>query len=75
MADWEIVKYGVGLVITGASIYFGGKWKKAKKLLKDTAELLTAISNAVEDDTITKEEIQRIIKEAEDIIADLKAFK
>jgi|GEM_PF-4889372 urease gamma subunit len=69
----DIIVYAAGLgisLLTAAG--FAAKWRKAKRLLKESAELLTAISNAVEDDEITKEEVREIIKEGKDIIDALK---
>jgi len=48
---------------------------KGKKLLKEAGELLVKISDALEDNKITKEEIHEIIKEAKDLILIFKAKK
>ena len=45
---------------------------KAKKIIKELAEALITLSDALEDDTLTKEEVANIIKEFSDIIAIFK---
>ena len=45
---------------------------KAKKIIKELAEALITLSDAMEDDTLTKEEVNKIIKEFSDIIAIFK---
>ena len=65
---WEIVS-GV-LVLIG--IVLTVKWQVTKLLLKDTAEVLTCISDALEDNHITKEEAQAILRECSEVVADAK---
>ena len=45
---------------------------KAKKIIKELAEALITLSDALEDDTLTKEEVANIIKEFSDIITIFK---
>ncbi len=48
--------------------FFAGKWTKAKHLLKQIAEALTALSDAIDDNKITIEELQLLRKEFFDVI-------
>jgi hypothetical protein len=65
---WEIVSglFGLGIILLGI------RWQYTKALLKDTAEALTTISQAVEDNKITKEEAQSIVKELKDVVESAK---
>jgi len=48
---------------------------KAKTIIKELAEALITLSDALEDDTLTKEEVNKIVKEFSDIIAIFKKKK
>lgn len=65
--DWEAISTILWLIFTLLSAYLGKKWTKSKNLLKEVGELLITIKSAIEDDKITKEEMQRIIKEYKDV--------
>ncbi len=56
------------LVLIAASAIFATKWALTKRLLKEIAEALVTISEAVEDDEITDEELQEILNQLKDII-------
>jgi len=62
----------VATALTVLSAIFAVEWRRAKSLLKEASEALSALYNAIEDDKITKEEAKRIAKEFEDLIRLLK---
>ena len=69
-SNWvQIVVIIVLLVLSG---FFAGKWQKAKVLLKETAEALTATSEVLADDKVTSEERQLLLKEWADVITAAK---
>ena len=57
------------VVLAVIAIVAGVYWVKAKRVIKEVAELLTAISDAVEDDDVTKDELKKIVEEFGDVIA------
>jgi FtsZ-interacting cell division protein ZipA len=72
-------------IITGAiavlGTVFGAFWKKAKgtlgkvfKLSSETLQLIEKLESALEDDKITKKEIEEIKKEAQDVKLAWKAL-
>jgi hypothetical protein len=63
--DWTEI---VGLILLGLSIFLGIRWQKAKNVLRETSEALACISDAVEDDKVTKEEAQKILAECKDVV-------
>ena len=65
----EIILTIVGIAFALLSWVFGKKWQKAKALLKEVGELLIAVYQAAEDDTVTKEELALIMKELDDVTA------
>ena len=57
-----------------ATVVAGIGWGKAKKVAKETKELLEVIEKALEDDSVSNEELTNIIKEGKDVgiaVADL----
>ena len=55
----------ISIVIAIASMVFGGLyWKKFKNVIAQTKVILDLILSAVEDDQITRPELDMIIKEA-----------
>lgn len=60
------------IVVTVFSIVAGTRWRHFKALLKELAEAMTAVSDAVEDDDITKPEMKKIAKEWGDVIVAAK---
>ena len=71
--DWQ---YWVGIIGGVATIGFpiligvlGTKWTRAKRFIKEMKEVWMAIDAAVEDDNITKEEVQQVAKEMADVIS------
>ena len=61
----SIILYIIAGVLSFGSIMV--YLKKSKSFLKETAELLTTLSDAIEDDKITVKEIKAVLKEAKDI--------
>ncbi len=64
--EWLSIVSGVLGVI---AVIFGVKWGQVKKLIKELMEVVGAISTALEDDDISKEEVKNIAKESGDVIA------
>ena len=62
--NWFAVASGVlGILV----IIFSVKWAQVKALLKEVAEAFVVVSSAVEDDKITREELQKIVDEWHDV--------
>ena len=68
MDFWMIL----GIVMTVMTIVAGTRWAHFKNLLKELAEAMTAVSDAVEDDDITKPEMKKMTKEWGEVIAAAK---
>ena len=62
--EWELLS----IVFALAALFATIKWRKAKKLLTETVEALTAISVAIHDDTISREEWTQIVDELDDVV-------
>ena len=56
---------GIVAVLIGS---LWGGWKLLKSIPREIAEVLTAIADAIEDDSISREELKEIIKELGDIV-------
>lgn len=65
----------IALILALLTTYLGIKWRKTKKLLKETSEALTVLNDAIEDDHVTENELNHIVKEFRDIITAAKQFK
>lgn len=65
MGVWQIV----AVVMTVMTIVAGARWRHFKVLVKELAEALTATSEVLEDDKITKAERHRIAEEWADVVA------
>ncbi len=73
MEVMDMVAMGITFLLgLGAAIPY---ISKVTKLLKEVAEVLLAIEEAVSDKAISKAEIKKIVQEAQDVLAALKAFK
>jgi hypothetical protein len=64
MDAWQIVSSVVGIL----TIVLGVHWAQVKNLLKQVSEALTAVSDALEDNRITKREAKKIAREWGDVI-------
>lgn len=51
-----------------ASVFFGVKYEKAKKTLRELTEAILVTSDALEDDELTREELREIVKEWKDVV-------
>ena len=61
---WEIVS----LLLAGTGGFLGFKWIRVKKVFKEVAELLVALSDSIQDDRVSKEEVIDIVSEFQDVI-------
>jgi hypothetical protein len=68
MEIWQILT----LVFALLSIFLGIYWVKAKDVLSEIAILLAIISEALKDDTLTKEELELIVAQIQKIINSFK---
>ena len=57
---------GIGIV----SVYVG----KLVNLLKQVADVFSTIQVALEDNTVTKKEVELIVKESKEVVDAVKAF-
>ncbi len=64
MEIWQILTIALGLL----TILFGAFWGKAKLVVKQLKVILTVISEAIEDDEITREELKLINEEIKRLI-------
>ena len=71
----------ITLVMTAIAALAGGFWLKAKgklgqikDVIKESADVVIVAVEAVGDDTLTKEEIESIKKEAKEAVAAFKAL-
>ncbi len=55
-------------VVVSVLVVIWRKWSKTKRLLKELAEALTALSIALEDDNVTKEEVALLAQHFADAI-------
>ncbi|MHC1576880.1 MAG: hypothetical protein ACXQTE_05950 [Methanosarcinaceae archaeon] len=70
----DILYTGAGLV-TAAGVVLTAKYWEAKKYIslantkiKDISEAVDAIDDALADDTVTEEEVRRIVAELRDLV-------
>ena len=60
----------ISAIIAIAGLIFGGVyWSKFKTIIKQVKVILDLIADAVSDDTITREELELIVKEAKILFA------
>ena len=60
---WQIFTVGIPIL----ALLFGSGWKLLKRIPKETAEVLIALGDAIEDDKVTRAELQRIVEEWYDL--------
>lgn len=65
----EVIGYIVSVVLALLSTFLGIRFRKVKIALKESKEAIVTAIDAVEDDTIDKEETQAIIKEVKEAAA------
>ena len=68
----ELIIRIIGIVLLALTTYFGVRYKKAKKVISDIAELISDVDKSLKDDTITKDELKEIIEDVKQIIEDFK---
>ena len=69
--DWTDIL----LVIFGvATAALGITWARTKRVVKELAELLVSVSDAIADDKVTRAELKTIAQEAKELIAAVKAL-
>lgn len=62
--DGKIIEYILGVIIT----FLGWRWIALKSLIKEMTELTDTLGDALEDDAISDEEKDAIIKEAKEVL-------
>ena len=60
---WQILTVGIPILV----LLVGGSWKLLKRIPKETAEVLIALGDAIEDDKVTRLELQRMVEEWYDL--------
>ena len=68
MVDINILYIILSVILAVMTGLFAFKWIKAKILLKEVAEALTATSIALQDDRLTDKEKDEIFREWRDVI-------
>ena len=66
--DLSLIAEILTIVLALLSLYLGGKYKKAKQVIKELAEAMDKTYKALEDDKVTKEELKGILKEWSDVL-------
>ena len=66
--DASLIAEILAIVLALLSIYFGSKYRKAKRIMKELAEAIDKTYKAIEDDKITEEELKRVLKEWKDLL-------
>lgn len=73
MTDWASVGLTIlSLALAFIAIHSAGKYRQVKRLLKSTARALTTVSDAIEDDKITRKEAKKIVEDWSHVIEDAK---
>jgi len=67
--DPELIGYIVSVVLALVSTFFGVKYTKVRKALKESKEAVVVIVDAIEDDKIDAEETKAITKEVKEAAA------
>jgi len=68
MELWQILTLVFGVL----SLVFGTFWLQAKNVISELAILFNIISEALKDDTLTKEELELIVAQIQKIINSFK---
>jgi len=63
--NWELIV--VALIAVLGLILSGAFWTKLKNLVMQVAELMDAVSEAIQDDKVDNAEITKILSEAKDV--------
>lgn len=68
MEIWQILTIIFGIL----AAFFGVYWVKAKTIITEVALLFGIISEALKDDTLTKEELELIVAQIQKVIGSFK---
>jgi hypothetical protein len=68
MEIWQILTIIFGLL----AAFFGIYWVKAKTIISEVAILFGIISEALKDDTLTKDELELIVAQIQKVIGSFK---
>ena len=60
------------IIVSVVAAVAGARWRHFKVLLKELAEAMTTVSDAIEDDSVSQAETLKILKEWKDVIAAAK---
>jgi hypothetical protein len=60
----SLISVGLGILM----LIFGIAWARAKALVRELAEALTVLSNALEDDEISSGELRDLISEFQHVV-------
>lgn len=63
----EIISGILNLILVLLTTYVGKKYSKGKKVLKEFGEAVAKVSEAIADNKITREELQQINDEFQDV--------
>jgi len=66
--DLGLIAEILTIILLLLSIYFGSRYRKAKRIMKELAEAMDKTYKAIEDDKITKDELKQVIKEWMDVL-------
>jgi predicted metal-binding transcription factor (methanogenesis marker protein 9) len=75
MVDAGLVAQILTVALGVASVYFAGKYRRVKRILKELAEAVGETYKALEDNKITEEELRRVVKEWNDLLRAVKGGK
>ena len=67
--DPELIGYIISAVLALLTAFFGVRYQRVKVALKESKEAVVTIIDAVEDDKISAEETQAIVKEVKEAAA------
>jgi len=59
---YEMISYIIMALLAALNVFMGGKWLVAKSKLGKVSLLLSFIVEAASDDTISAEEVQKIVE-------------
>ncbi|MCD6199451.1 MAG: hypothetical protein J7K15_12935 [Deltaproteobacteria bacterium] len=64
----SLIAWALTVVLFLLNIYFGRKYSKVKRFLKELAEAINETYKAIEDDKVTEEELKNVIKQWRDLL-------
>jgi len=72
--DPELVSYVITIVLGLIATVFGKKWVSGKSVTIKFAIAINELAEAIEDDRITQEEAERIVRTWSDVIGEAKGL-